>query len=68
MELTKNMQIPPKKSRKGFSLAEILLTLTIIGCIAGLIIPPFIQSEQQAQFNAGAQTAYQMVAQAVEGY
>ena len=66
--LTKIKIYPLKYFKRviAFTLAEILLALAIIATIAGLTIPPLMQSEQQAQFNAGAQTAYQMVAQAVE--
>ena len=56
----------PKYAVKAFTLAEILLTLTIIGVVASLTVPSLIQSEQQAQFNAGAWTAFNMFYGAVQ--
>ena len=56
----------PKPISKGFTLAEILLTLTIIAVVASLTVLNLIQSEQQAQFNAGVWQADTMLSQAVE--
>lgn len=47
-------------------MAEILLTLAIIGAVLGLTIPTLYSNVQQSQFNAGDWTAYTMLSQAVE--
>lgn len=44
--------------RKGFTLSEVLITLSIIGIIATLTIPPLIQNEQKQAFVAGLQKSY----------
>jgi len=46
---------PLFKSRnyKGFTLAEMLTTLLVVGFIAGLTIPPLVQNIQNQQFKIG---------------
>ena len=56
----------PKPVVAGFTIGEILLTLTIIGVVAYLTIPTLLQSEQQAYYNSGVWTAYTMLSQAFE--
>ena len=72
--LTKNLHISPKilmagtvvgEAIAGFTLAEVLLTLTIVAVVASLTIPPLVNNVQQAQFNSGAQNAYQLLSQAL---
>lgn len=43
---------------KGFTLAEVLITLAIIGVIASLTIPVVVQSSGKQQFITGVQKAY----------
>jgi prepilin-type N-terminal cleavage/methylation domain-containing protein len=43
---------------KGFTLAEVLLTLLIIGIISSLVIPEIISDTQQAEFKTAAKKAY----------
>jgi len=38
-------------SKKGFTLAEILITLTVIGVVAALTIPTLLQNTQQAELK-----------------
>ena len=40
-------------SRKAFTLAEILITLTVIGVVAALTIPSLLQNTNQAELKAG---------------
>ncbi len=61
-----NKTISYPKSSKGFSLAEVILTLTIVGTIAAFTIPTLINSSEQAQYNAGANTAFLMLSQALD--
>lgn len=43
--------------KKGFTLAEVLITMTIIGVIASLTIPSVISNTQQAEFKTGLRKA-----------
>jgi prepilin-type N-terminal cleavage/methylation domain-containing protein len=54
------------KSYKGFTLAEVLLTLTIIGVVAALVIPTLMNNAQQAEINSGVQSAYSMLSTALD--
>ena len=69
IELIKNIQIPPPRCVKrssGFSLAEIILALVIIGIVSSITIPTIMNNIQQYQLNVGAQNAFNMLEQAVE--
>ena len=50
---------------KGFTLAEVLVTLSIIGVISAMVIPSLQKSFQEAQYRAGAKNAYSMLGQAI---
>ena len=56
----------PKPVVKGFTLAEVLLVLTIIDLVAFFTIPPLENSVVQSQYNTGVWQAYTMLSQAVE--
>lgn len=43
--------------KKGFTLAEVLITLSIIGVVAAITIPSVIENSQQAQFKTGLRKA-----------
>ncbi|OGI26814.1 MAG: hypothetical protein A2287_01225 [Candidatus Melainabacteria bacterium RIFOXYA12_FULL_32_12] len=43
---------------RGFTLAEMLVTLTIVGIVAALTIPAIIQDVQTAQYKAAFKKAY----------
>lgn len=53
---------------KGFTLAEVLITLGIIGIIAALIIPPLVQNYQKTQYTAGLKKEYSQVQQVFKLY
>jgi len=40
------------KNQKAFTLAEVLITLLIVGVIASIVIPGLIQDSQQAEYKA----------------
>ena len=52
--------------KKGFTLAEVLITLAIIGVVAALTIPSVIVKTQQQEFRTAAKKAYSVLSQAVQ--
>ena len=57
------MKLNNKKS--GFTLAEVLVTLMIIGVIAAMTIPSLMQSTAQQEYKAAYKKAVSMINQAV---
>ena len=53
------------RSLKGFTLAEVLITLGIIGVVAAITIPSLISKVQKAQIEALVKENYSSVAQAM---
>jgi len=51
-------------NKKGFTLAEVLLTLTIVGVIGALTIPPLIQNVQDIQLKTAWRKSYGDIAEA----
>lgn len=51
--------------KSGFTLAEVLVTLMIIGVIAAMTIPSLMQSTAQQEFRAAFKKATSMINQAV---
>jgi len=52
--------------KKGFTLAEVLITLTIIGVIAALTIPNLMQKWEDAQTVSGVNEAYSILDNAMK--
>jgi prepilin-type N-terminal cleavage/methylation domain-containing protein len=48
------------KKYKAFTLAEILITLLIIGVIASIVVPPIINDTQQTEYITSYKKAYAM--------
>ena len=65
MKYINNMQIMQRSYRQGFTLAEILITLTIIGIVAALTIPTLINNVNEAGYTAGCQDAYSKISNAL---
>lgn len=53
-------------NKKGFTLAEVLITLGIIGVVAAITIPSLMQNIQDKQFKEAAKTAFSKASQAVQ--
>lgn len=54
--------------RKAFTLAEVLITLGIIGVVASLTLPALIQNHQKRSLEVATQKFYSMMSQAVRQY
>jgi prepilin-type N-terminal cleavage/methylation domain-containing protein len=52
----------------GFTLAEVLITLLIVGIVASIVIPSLIQNTQDAELIAAAKKGYATVQQALLRY
>jgi prepilin-type N-terminal cleavage/methylation domain-containing protein len=57
-----------KNISKGFSLAEVLLTLTVIGLVASLTIPSLIITIQKISYVQGFKGAYSILNQVTKRY
>ena len=55
-----------KKSLKAFTLAEVLITLSIIGVVAALTIPTLIQRTGNEEFVSRLMKVYSTLSQASE--
>jgi prepilin-type N-terminal cleavage/methylation domain-containing protein len=51
------------KTETGFTLAEVLITLLIIGVIAGLVIPAIVQDTQDAELKVAYKKAFSDLSQ-----
>lgn len=54
--------------RNAFTLAEVLITLGIIGVVAALTMPTLIQNHQKRSLEVATQKFYSMMSQAVRQY
>ena len=54
--------------KKGFTLAEVLITLGVIGVVAALTVPNVMQSHQKKVWVTQLQKAYNQVANAAANY
>ena len=54
--------------KKGFTLAEVLITLGIIGVVAAMTMPTLIQNHQKRSLEVATQKFYSMMSQAVKQY
>ena len=54
-----------KRFKKGFTLAEVLITLAIIGVVAGISIPSVISNSQQQEFKTGLRKAVSVLNSAI---
>jgi prepilin-type N-terminal cleavage/methylation domain-containing protein len=57
-------RIEMHKTQKGFTLAEVLITLAIIGVVAALTIPSVVRNYQKQQYYTGFMKAYNSLSRA----
>lgn len=55
-----------KLKKSGFTLAEVLIVVSIIGIVAQMIIPNLVENIQESQFKAAAKEAFSKCAQAIQ--
>ncbi len=53
------------KHNKGFTLAEVLITLVIIGVIAAITVPTLMQTTQKQEFATAFKKSYSVISQAL---
>ena len=58
-------QLPKLSFNKGFTLAEVLVTLGIIGVVAALTMPTLIDNHRKAVTEARLEKFYSLMSQAV---
>ena len=56
------------KQSLGFTLAEVLITLAIIGVVAAMTLPTLIQNQQKRSLEVATQKFYSNMSQAVKKY
>ena len=61
----KGLSIMKRKRLSGFTLAEVLITLAIIGVVAALSIPAVISNSQQQEFKTGLRKAVSVLNSAI---
>ena len=54
--------------KKGFTLAEVLITLGIVGVVASMTLPTLNNNVQKQTYEAGAKKAYNILSNAVSMY
>lgn len=52
--------------KKSFTLAEVLITLGIIGIVAAMTLPTVINNSRNKQLEAGLKRSYSVIAQALD--
>ncbi len=62
------MKTGPIALEQGFTLAELLIALLILGVIATFTIPKILQSQQSGQYNSMAKETIAMISGAYQAY
>ena len=60
-------KVTAKNTANGFTLVELLLVLTILGILAGLVVPRFAHKTEQAKLTA-AKTQISMLGTALDNF
>lgn len=64
--LRKQVAEPQPKMKFGFTLAEVLITLGIIGIVAAMTIPTLIQNQQKRKMEAVLKEDYSIIQQVMK--
>ena len=62
----KHVDLPPTKVKFAFTLAEVLITLGIIGVVAAMTIPTLMSNIQKRQLEAQIKANYSIIQQAIK--
>lgn len=62
----KTSLLPPTKVKFGFTLAEVLITLGIIGIVAAMTIPTLISKNQKRVIEAKLKEDYSIIQQVIK--
>lgn len=60
------LRLKPRNDVRAFTLAEVLITLGIIGVVAGMTIPTLMHSTQEQEFKTGYKKAFSVISQAFQ--
>lgn len=52
----------------GFTMAEVLITLGVIGIVAAMTLPAVINNSRNKQLEAGLKRSYSVISQALDMY
>lgn len=63
-----NKENTMKAEGSGFTLAEVLITLGIIGIVAAMTLPTVINNSRNKQLEAGLRRSYSIISQALDMY
>ena len=66
--MTRKMSIMKTRAQKGFTLAELLIALAILGVIATFTIPKILTSTGTAQFKASTKEAASIISGAIQDF
>ena len=62
------LSITNKRQKAAFTLAEVLITLGIIGVVAAMTLPTLIENNRKVELTSRAKKAYSEILQAVQMY
>ncbi len=68
LSMPSHHQIALRIVRRGFTLAELLISLAILGVIATFTIPKILYAQQSSQYNAEAKEVAAMISAAYDAY
>ncbi len=54
------------KSRKGFSFAELIISIVIVAVVAKIAVPPLLNNIQQSEYNSQLQSIYLTLSDALD--
>lgn len=58
--------LPPFRGKKGFTLAEVLITLAVIGVVSAMTIPPVVKNHKAVSGKASFEEAFVLLSRSVK--